>query len=407
MIRKNQYPIVLVHGFGGWGRDEVLGMPYWGGVSEDFEQILNDNGYETYTATVGPFASNWDRACELYAYIKGGRVDYGKHHSEKHGHSRYGRTYPGIYPQLGEVNPQTGEMNKIHLVSHSMGGQTVRVFAQLLEKASKEEIEAVVGKNATQEEIKMAVDKNELSALFIGNNSFVHSVTSISTPHDGTTLTYGVVGIVPYAQQLIGLVAAEAGILNRPLYDFKLDQWSLKMNEDESYMDYVERVFSSNIWSDTKDISAWDLSPDGAKELNGWVDAQPNIYYFSWSTEETRQGIITDHHYPEIGMSPMLIPPSIHMGRYTQDEEGKVLIDKRWFQNDGVVNTISMNGPEIGSKDEVIEYNKYNKDIPRGKWNHMGILNSVDHEEIVGIGTIHKKGEWYKEYAQFLGKLPK
>lgn len=405
MIRKNNYPIVLVHGFAGWGRDEVLGMPYWGGISEDFEEILNDNGYETYTATVGPFSSNWDRACELYAYIKGGTVDYGKSHSEQYGHSRYGRTYPGVYPQLGEVNPQTGEINKIHLLSHSMGGQTVRVFAQLLEVASQEEIEAVLGKNANEEEIKIAVDKKELSPLFIGNNSFVHSVTSISTPHDGTALTYGVMGILPYAQQLIGLVAAQLGVYDKPVYDFKLDQWNLKMDSNESYMSYVERVFDSNIWLDTKDISTWDLSPDGAKELNSWVEAQPNIYYFSWSTEETRKGIITENHHPEIGMSPMLIPFSIHMGRYTQDVDEKVLIDKKWFQNDGVVNTISMDGPKIDSKDEIVECNKYSEDIPKGTWNHMGILDSVDHVQIVGIGTILKKGEWYKKYAQFLGSL--
>lgn len=65
-------------------------------ATENSNRTKNNNypivlvrGYEVYTATVGPIVSNWDRACELYAYIKGGRVDYGKIHSEKYGHSRY------------------------------------------------------------------------------------------------------------------------------------------------------------------------------------------------------------------------------------------------------------------------------------------------------------------------------
>ena len=64
----NDYPFVLVHGFTGWGRDELLGFKYWGGFN-DLQESLNQAGYRTYTGVVGPFASNWDRACELYAYI--------------------------------------------------------------------------------------------------------------------------------------------------------------------------------------------------------------------------------------------------------------------------------------------------------------------------------------------------
>ncbi len=404
MKRQNNYPIILVHGFGGWGKEEVLGMPYWGGISEDFEKILNGCGYETYAATVGPYASNWDRACELYAYIKGGRVDYGKSHAEKYGHSRYGRTFPGVYPQFGEINEETGEINKIHLVSHSMGGQTVRVLAQLLEVTSEEEIKAVLGENPTEEAIKDAVKRKELSPLFLGNHSWVNSVTSISTPHDGTTLADGVMGLIPYAQQLVGLIAAQVGLFDKPLYDFKLDQWGLKMNPGESYIDYTKRVWNSSIWKDTKDISAWDLSPEGAKELNSWVHAQPNIYYFSWSTEETQEGLMTKKHIPEIGMLPMLIPFAFHMGSYTRNTPDEVIIDEKWFENDGVVNTCSMHGPKLNSKDEILTSNITPQ---RGKWNHLGILHSIDHMEIVGIGTLSKKGEWYKQYAAFLSNLPR
>lgn len=70
IVQGNNYPIVLVHGFMGFGRDELLGYKYWGGIV-DVQEKLNDLGYKTYTATVGPVSSNWDRACELYAYIVG------------------------------------------------------------------------------------------------------------------------------------------------------------------------------------------------------------------------------------------------------------------------------------------------------------------------------------------------
>ena len=75
--RSNDYAIVMVAGFAGWGRDELLGFKYWGGF-HDIEADLSDQHYETYTAAAGPVSSNWDRACELYAMLKGGQVDYGE-----------------------------------------------------------------------------------------------------------------------------------------------------------------------------------------------------------------------------------------------------------------------------------------------------------------------------------------
>jgi len=68
----NDYPLVLVHGFMGWGRDEVLGFKYWGGFG-DLQETLDRAGYRTYTGVVGPFASSWDRACELSPISMAGR----------------------------------------------------------------------------------------------------------------------------------------------------------------------------------------------------------------------------------------------------------------------------------------------------------------------------------------------
>ena len=81
LFAQNKYPIILVHGFMGWGRDEMGSYRYWGG-KYDIEQILKHEGFEVYTASVGPISSNWDRAIELFYQIKGGQVDYGKTHSD-------------------------------------------------------------------------------------------------------------------------------------------------------------------------------------------------------------------------------------------------------------------------------------------------------------------------------------
>ena len=65
LYAQNKYPIILVHGFMGWGREEMGSYRYWGGKN-DIEQQLKDRGYQVYTANVGPLSSNWDRAIELY-----------------------------------------------------------------------------------------------------------------------------------------------------------------------------------------------------------------------------------------------------------------------------------------------------------------------------------------------------
>lgn len=388
--RQNHYPIVLVHGFAGFGRDELLGFKYWGGLI-DLQEDLRAHGYETYTAAVGPFSSNWDRAVELYTQIVGGRVDYGAAHAAEHGHERFGRTYPGLYPQWGQIDPATGQPFKIHLIGHSMGGQTIRLLAQLLAEGSAEE--------------RAATPPDQLSPLFNGERKpWIASITTISTPHDGTTLATGVDTFLPAAQEMIAFIAAVAGAANCELYDFKLDQWGLKRQPGESFSSYADRVWNSRIWHDTKDISAWDLSPEGARELNGWVKAQPDIYYFSVATEKTYRSWLTGHQIPELTMNPFWMPSSFFMGAYTHSADGMVTIDSGWWQNDGIVNTISMNGPKINSTDQIVPYTG----TPQiGKWNYLGLKESYDHTDIIGLTIYYDVRNWYRSLADMLGALPK
>ena len=63
----------------------------------------------------------------MFYQIKGGQVNYGKGHSEKFDliQKPNGKLYTGLYPQWNEAHP-------IHLLGHSMGGQTVRMLDYLL-----------------------------------------------------------------------------------------------------------------------------------------------------------------------------------------------------------------------------------------------------------------------------------
>ncbi|MCT4593401.1 MAG: lipase [Anaeromicrobium sp.] len=391
----NSYPVIFVHGFGGWGRGELFNVLYWGGTQEDYEKYLNQSGFESYTATVSPFSSNWDRACELYAYIKGTRVDYGKAHSSKYGHDRYGMKFRGVYKKWSPIN-------KIHLISHSMGGQTVRVLSHLLKQGSLEEIESVLGKNPSKVQINKAVHEGLLSPLFVGSTSSIHSITTIASPHDGTTLTQGVLGVIPYAQKLVALGAAQSSLHKSNFYDFKLDHWGLYKGSSENFIDFAKRVWESPLWNKTKDISAWDLSPQGAMELNSWVKAQDEVYYFSWSTEKTKASLLSKKQIPKKDLHPILIPFALFMGSFTDNDKNKVSINRNWFQNDGVVNTISMNGPKLGSKDII---KNFIGSPQRGIWNHMGLLKDTDHMDIISLSSKEKKSYWYKKYVEFLYSL--
>ncbi len=62
---------ILVHGFNGFTDDinpNVLSH-YWGGDKLNIRQYLEENGYNSYEASISAFGSNYDRAVELYYYI--------------------------------------------------------------------------------------------------------------------------------------------------------------------------------------------------------------------------------------------------------------------------------------------------------------------------------------------------
>ena len=381
----NNYPVVMVHGLFGWGNDELFGINYWGGKSS-LREDLESKGYEVYTPTIGSVSSNWDRACELYAYLKGGTVDYGEAHSRKFGHERYGRTYEGAIKNLG-VNPK-----KIHLIGHSMGGQTVRVLAQLLENGDLNEMSTT--------------PKDNISPLFTGGKHYIDSIVTIATPHDGSQESHEQYGIEPLAHDFFAAISVFAGLgnSNNPCFDFKLDQWGLKKKPGESYESYYNRVVHSSIWGKTTDLSVYDLSPEGARDLNTWVNAQKDIYYLSIACVDTHESPITHHQIPNINMNPLMLKSSYFMGAYTNSKPGDVNINKSWWKNDGIVSFVSATSPKVGSKDKMVQFDG---SLKKGLWNYMYTINNVDHIEVVGMNNnkTYLQNKYY-ELFKMLKQLP-
>uniref|UniRef100_A0A6N2K137 Lipase-like C-terminal domain-containing protein n=1 Tax=Salix viminalis TaxID=40686 RepID=A0A6N2K137_SALVM len=78
-------PIVLVHGIFGFGKGRLGGLSYFAGAEKKDERVL--------VPDLGSLTSTYDRARELFYYLKGGQVDYGEEHSMAYGHSQFGRFY--------------------------------------------------------------------------------------------------------------------------------------------------------------------------------------------------------------------------------------------------------------------------------------------------------------------------
>ena len=108
---------IFVHGRSSWGSYDTRYrfMPYWGMFGGDLIRYLKKQGYSSYAASVAPEGSAWDRACELYAQLSGTVVDYGKAHSEKYRHDRYGRDF-----SKDPLIPDWDAGRKIVLLGHSI-----------------------------------------------------------------------------------------------------------------------------------------------------------------------------------------------------------------------------------------------------------------------------------------------
>nr|GMD20862.1 Alpha/Beta hydrolase fold containing protein [Ipomoea batatas] len=275
---KDLPPIVLVHGIFGFGKGRLGGLSYFAGAEKKDERVL--------VPDLGSLTSVYDRARELFYYLKGGQVDYGEEHSRACGHSQFGRIYEqGHYPEWDEDHP-------IHIVGHSAGAQVARVLQQMLaDKAFK-------GHENTSE-------------------NWVLSITSLSGAFNGTTRTYqdGMqledgISLKPISLlQLCRIGVIIYDWFNIPwlkaYYNFGFDHFNISWKKSGIW-GLVDCLMGNAGPFASGDWILPDLTIQGAIRLNSHLRTFPNTYYFSYATKRTRKIMGVTVPSGILGIHPLL-----------------------------------------------------------------------------------------------------
>ena len=367
---QTNYTYVFVHGLSGWGSYDSTYklMPYWGMFGGELMKYLDDKGFNAYAASVDPNGSAWDRACELYAQLTGTRVDYGKAHSERCNHERYGTDFTGR-----ALIPAFSAEDKINLLGHSFGGATVRVFANIMENGSAEEI--------------TATPADELSDYFKGGKgNWIYSITSLAAPHNGTS-----------AYHTGDSQASEPAPASTEKSNPVKDYFSNISNKIMSKFTGGER--DDRISSDYAD---YDMNIDNALELNKTIITYEDTYYFSFACTATTKNADGTHTPNKKIMESIYAGASERMGAYTGVTKGGFVIDETWLENDGLVNTVSALAPSSAPSTQYVAGN-----VSKGIWNIMPIYQG-DHMSLQGGMTkINDVKCLYVEHLSMINSLDK
>ncbi len=338
-MKREDKQYIFVHGLSGWGSydERYRKMPYWGMFGGDLIAFLRGRRYACFAASVSPEGSAWDRACELYAQLAGTRTDYGRAHSEKYGHGRYGRDFSSdpLIPGWNGGAP-------LVLLGHSFGGATIRMFSELMANGSPEE------RNGT--------DPEDLSDLFRGGQGGrIHALVTLSTPSNGTT-----------AYDLFTDKSFDVSRIRIPLTD---RLWGRLFSRRKQ----AERDGRS-----AEDYADFDMHIDNALALNSRISTLPGTFYFSVpcaATRDTGSGI---HRPVARMMEPLYRRTSALMGSYSGKTAGGFVIDDSWRENDGLVNTVSAEAP-FGAPRKTFDPDR----IEPGIWQVMPLFRG-DHMSLQG-----------------------
>ena len=173
---------------------------------------------------------------------------------------------------------------KINIIGHSFGGNTIRLLASLMEYGSEAE------KNATKENI---------SPLFEGGKGeYINSITTLCSPHNGSTLYYVVDQdmLIPAALALLQTAGGITDMFQGGIIDFQLEHFGIITNPTSA-----NALINTSFMQGT-DNAFYDLSPHGAAELNKTIKTVDSIYYFPTRTAQQKKRlsqVSKRRHYPQ------------------------------------------------------------------------------------------------------------
>lgn len=377
-MNERDAPIVFCHGLFGWGPHELGGYPYFFCA----KKLKDDEGTALppflFPAT-GPVSSLHDQACELFYQLKGGRVNYGREHSEKHGHARYSRDYTlkALYPEWGESRP-------LDFVAHSMGAPVVRMLQYLL----------ATGFFSTEDGIDYGT-----------SSRWIRSLTSIAGVHNGSTLAWilGADENTGLLRKNAILVRFLASLLERyekislrygkldEVYDLQLDQWEIASGQSASAT--VAAIFATPEFAEGEDWAMYDLTPNAMSKWNAILREYDGTRYSSCVTRTT---------FSLFGLIELpipfcchwfLVPFSFSMGhRYGR---------KNWA-NDGMCPSSSQIAPTDGRETVGVAVGTTAPAPTTTAWQPLMHFNGTDHAEIAMLPHAYRVGRGKRIYGKIL-----
>ena len=150
----------------------------------------------------------------------------------------------------------------------------------------------------------------------------VSSITTLGTPHNGTHAS-DKIGNEAIVRQIAFDLGKRLGNKNSRV-DFGLSQWGLKQQPDESYLSYLSRTKTSKLWQ-TKDNALYDLTRDGATDLNRKTSLNPNIVYKTYTGEATHSTLFGKHKADYNLFLPFTVTANL-IGKATEKNGEKMMV---------------------------------------------------------------------------------
>jgi len=366
--------IVLVHGLAGWGPDEMLGFNYFGmffgnpdnsykagifgGNEKSIKYIMKQNsrGYPVYVASVGPFSANHERACELYAQIRGLRTDYGATRAALTGTDRYAKVgskqdYSTKTPWLPNWGT-AGNTDRVICIGHSMGAPTCRMLERLMQVGKADETSS---------------DRSELFRTDLNRASAFKAVITVSGVNDGSTMQAkfgpGIMNAIKNVLVALDTVATAAGQAFHwddtngvSVYDFDLSHHTaLEKTAGESFSHWRDRVFTSTEFTSNYNYFAHsDLSPSSQRNFNNaGKRGYANTKYLAISTSRTGACIYWPwDQCPSVSMELIMQPTALAAGNLDSVcdmYDSTMCFGDSDEENDGLVSRIATRGPHTGT----------------------------------------------------------